>query len=424
MKTILKILAAILLFLVLAAAIFYFVNNETLPKGENPEKADELANKMLEALNVDAFENTELIEWNFRDEHFYKWYKSQNIVEVSWDKNKVKLNTKFPEKSKVISAHKDADEKEMIKKATSFFNNDSFWLAAPYKIKDKGTERSIVKVDGKDALLVTYTSGGTTPGDSYLWILDTTFVPTKFKMWTSIIPIGGVEATWENWKRTSENLFPKSHKISLFGLDVALGDIKASNPEADKLANKILAAIKHENYKNTNNLTWSFGGRRSYQWDKKNHIVAISWDTIRVNLQPDNLKNSTVFYNEIKQEIADEKIVTQALNYFNNDSFWLVAPHKLFERGIIRNVVKVDDKDALKVTYSVGGTTPGDSYIWVLDSTYVPKKWLMNVPSMNMVNIPATWEDWITTESGALLPKNHTFKGGRVLNMGEVKGYN
>ena len=48
----------------------------------------------------------------------------------------------------------------------------------------------------------------------------------------------------------------------------------------------------------------------------------------------------------------------------------------------------------------------------------------MNVPSMKMVAVPATLEDWIETESGTLLPKSHTFASGGKLSMGDVKGYN
>jgi hypothetical protein len=48
----------------------------------------------------------------------------------------------------------------------------------------------------------------------------------------------------------------------------------------------------------------------------------------------------------------------------------------------------------------------------------------MNVPSMKMNQVPATWDDWFTTASGTLLPKNHTFSGGRKLSMGDVKAYN
>ena len=74
--------------------------------------------------------------------------------------------------------------------------------------------------------------------------------------------------------------------------------------------------------------------------------------------------------------------------------------------------------------YTTGGSTPGDSYIWILDENYVPKSYKMFVPSMQMNGVNATWEDWITTESGALLPTNHTFDSGNKLSMGEVKAYN
>ncbi len=55
-------------------------------------------------------------------------------------------------------------------------------------------ERRLVKTKtNKDALLVTYTSGGTTPGDSYLWHLDASGKPESYQMWVSILPIGGLE---------------------------------------------------------------------------------------------------------------------------------------------------------------------------------------------------------------------------------------
>ena len=83
----------------------------------------------------------------------------------------------------------------------------------------------------------------------------------------------------------------------------------------------------------------------------------------------------------------------------------------------------MDGQTALKVTYTIGGSTPGDSYVWILDDTFLPFEFRMYVPSMKMEGVASTWEDWITTESGTLLPKNHTSKGGRILSMGEVKAY-
>jgi hypothetical protein len=425
MKKLFKFIGIILLLLIVAGGLYYFINNKPLPKGKQGKEADALATKMLNALNSDAYKNTEVLKWSFRGEHTYRWYKQENIVHISWANYKVTLHTNTPNKSEVYVDGNSTDKPELIKQAQDFFNNDSFWLIAPYKVFDSGTERRIVKHEGKDALLITYTSGGSTPGDSYLWILDDNYLPSSFKMWTSIIPIGGVSATWSNLKNTKSGIkLPTKHKLSIFGMEIDMGNVRGYNEKADELAHKILKAIKHEKYKKTRFIEWSFGGRRHFKWDKEKHIVDVSWDTIRVNLYPEHTEKSSVFYNEKLQEKADTTIVKKAWNIFNNDSFWLVAPHKLFENGILRSIQKVDGKDALLVKYTTGGSTPGDSYLWTLDSNYVPKSYKMNVPSMKMNEVPATWEDWITTESGTLLPTNHKFSNGRNLSMGTVKGYN
>jgi hypothetical protein len=425
MKKTFKFIGILFMLLIIAGGVYYFTNNKALPKGKQGKNADALATKMLTALNGEAYENTEILEWSFRNEHHYKWYKQENTVEVSWDNNKVILYTDKVAKSEVYVAGKKVANKEILKKATDLFNNDSFWLVAPYKIFDKGTERRIVKYNNKDALLITYTSGGSTPGDSYLWILDKNYLPTSFKMWTKIIPIGGVSATWSDWKNTESGIkLPTKHTLSLFGLEISMGAVKAINSKANILANNILNAINNEAYKKTRFLEWSFGGKRSFKWDKEKNSVAVSWDTIRVNLHTRNKKNSTVFFNNIKQEIAGTEMIEKAWDIFNNDSFWLVAPHKLFEKGMTRSIQKVAGKDALLVKYTTGGSTPGDSYLWLLDENNIPKSYKMFVPSMKMNGVLATWEDWITTESGALLPTNHSFSSGNTLSMGTVKGYN
>jgi hypothetical protein len=425
MKKLFTFTGAILLLLIAAVGSYYFTNNESLPQGKKGKEADALAIKMFNAINHEAFENTEVLEWSFRNEHFYRWRKSIGLVEIKWDVNKVLYDTKTPNTSTVFVNDKKVNNPELLKKAIAFFNNDSFWLVAPYKIFDSGTERSIVKHDGKDALLITYTSGGSTPGDSYLWILDENYFPTSYKMWTSIIPIGGVSATWADWKNTESGIkLPTKHTLSLFGMKINMGDVKAYNEEANILANKILKAINHEAYQKTKFIEWSFREKRFFKWDKKQHIIDVSWDSIRVNLQPNNMEKSTVFIHENLQKNVDKTIVEKAEAIFNNDSFWLVAPHKLYDNGTIKTIKKIDGKDALHIKYTSGGSTPGDSYTWILDENFIPKSYKMYVPSMNMEGLDATWEDWITTESGALLPKNHLVAGKTILSMGNVKGYN
>lgn len=422
MKKKFKIVGLLFLFLILAGAVFFVSKNEALPTGKKGKAADALATKMLQAINYDAYINTEVLEWSFRNKHHYKWFKKQHRIRVSWDKNVVDLNTISPAKSKVFIDNQEIDNPGLIAKATAYFNNDSFWLVAPYKVFDPGTERRIVQHQGKDALLITYTSGGTTPGDSYLWILEESGQPISFKMWTQIIPIGGVAASWSALRTTESGiLLPTSHTLSLFGMKLSMGNVKSYNPKANALAHKILKAIKHENYKKTNHIEWSFGGRRAYKWDKERHIVRVSWDSIQVVLHPNNLDKSSIYYHNKLVSTKNKPLITKANNLFNNDSFWLVAPHKLFEKGIIRSIQKEAGKDALLVKYTVGGTTPGDAYLWLLDDHFIPKSYKMFVPSMKMEGTPATWDHWITTESGTLLPTSHSFDGGRKLSMGKVK---
>ena len=417
MKKILKIIGLLITVTILATVLYCFAKNESLPSGTPGKEAEELAEKMMSAINKRAFDRTEILEWSFRGKHHYVWKKQQGLVDVSWDSISVTVNLNDYSKSIGTSS-------ELIETAINFFNNDSFWLIAPYKVFDDGVERSIVKVNNKDALLIKYTSGGTTPGDSYLWILDENYVPVSFKMWTQIIPIGGVSATWNDFITSGSGIkLPTSHTLSLFGIKIDMGEVKAYNPNADKLAHNMLKAIKHEAYKNTRYIDWSFKGKRFYKWDKTQHIVEVKWNDAKVLLHPNDLTKSTVYLND-KEVSYNDNLVKRALRFFNNDSFWLVAPHKLFEPGIYRSIRIVDGKEALHVKYSKGGTTPGDSYTWLLDKNYMPTHYQMYVQAMKKKGTTVTWENWIQTTSGTLLPKNHRYLSGKEINMGLVKGYN
>ena len=189
-------------------------------------QADELAHKMLAALNSSAYTNTQFLEWSFRGKHHYKWNKLNGVVWVSWKQNQVELHTDHIEKSKVHSKNSNKTNQEIIEKALAYFNNDSFWLVAPYKVFDEGVKRSVVSDKGGTGLKVTYTSGGTTPGDTYIWYLDDHYFPKYYRMWVKIIPIGGLKATWDSWEKTNQGvLLPTKHKI--LGLTIDMGEVKA-----------------------------------------------------------------------------------------------------------------------------------------------------------------------------------------------------
>ena len=236
-KKTLKIITGVVIFFTLPSLLFFafvfFKYNEDLPEGKQGKEADALAYKMLETLDYEAYKNTYFLEWTFKKRHHYRWKKAENICSVFWDDYKVDLNLKNESLNKAfIHGFKVESNmrKELIEKAISYFNNDSFWLVAPYKIFDDGTERRLVMVENNPnpALLITYTKGGSTPGDSYLWLLDENGMPQSFKMWTSILPIKGLESSWSNWTTTESGAkLPTFHSILFFGIEIT--NIKGTN---------------------------------------------------------------------------------------------------------------------------------------------------------------------------------------------------
>ncbi len=207
MKKVLKILGYFLLFIIAAIFILWFINNEKEPIGEAGSAADQLAEKMMASVNKTAWDSTRFVQWTFvRTGNEYFWDKERNLVKINFDGNEVLLNTKkiagkaYQNGSEVMGD----DANQFIQKAWNSFCNDSYWLNPVVKAFDPGTERSIVQLkDGGEGLKVQYKTGGVTPGDSYVWILDESGQPTAWKMWVSILPLGGIENSWEGWETLS-----------------------------------------------------------------------------------------------------------------------------------------------------------------------------------------------------------------------------
>ena len=232
LRVLVKLILILIIFGILSFGFIYLRYNEDLPVGTQNEAADQLANKMLDALDHEAFDNTSYLEWTFKNKNHYKWNRTGGTCDVIWKDFKVTLsfNEGINHKAYVHNFEVyDAQANNLMKTALKKFNNDSFWLIAPYKIFDPGTERRLVKLDnGEDAVLVTYTSGGSTPGDSYLWLLEPSGKPYAFKMWASSLPVKGLKASWNEWivARSGATL-PTKHRILFLNLD--MGEVKGIN---------------------------------------------------------------------------------------------------------------------------------------------------------------------------------------------------
>ena len=238
-KRILLILFLLLLALAGGLAIFVSTSSEDLPDGIAGPKPEAVTDTMFAAVCKEAWDSTLVVQWSFRDSKHYVWNKEKHFVRVKWDDITVYLNPSdksgrvFQETTELSGDKKN----ELLQKAWDSFNNDSFWLIAPLKARDSGTTRKLVDTEEGPSLLVTYSSGGTTPGDSYLWLLDESGLPYAWKMWVKIIPVGGLEFTWENYVATRTGVqIALDHKaesinVPISGVDFAmsLSDLNVSD---------------------------------------------------------------------------------------------------------------------------------------------------------------------------------------------------
>ncbi|WP_010181868.1 hypothetical protein [Aquimarina agarilytica] len=213
MKRILNLIliTAATIFIIIVAVFFsaYIKYNTPIPKSSKGIKAENLAQKIASALNYEAYKKTNFISWKAKGTK-YVWDKQHRSVDISWKNNRLVFNQDSPNKS-IIKSPTNLSSKEkrtLIDKAEKLFNNDSFWLVAPFKLFDKNVERMYVPPTSTEnaSLIITYKSGGSTPGDTYQWFVNDDFIPTKYKMWVSIIPIKGLPATWENWKTSTTGI--------------------------------------------------------------------------------------------------------------------------------------------------------------------------------------------------------------------------
>ncbi len=241
---ILKIALGLLLIGIVAGAVALVVLDEPRPKGTPGPKAEAMAEAIMAAAGVEAW-NREVgaIEWDFGGRRDHLWDRQRHLARVRWPGHValLDLNSQAAHVTKdgeVLSGEAHAAARQT---AYSAWVNDSFWLNPLAKLKDEGTTRSLVQTeDGEEGLLISYADGGVTPGDAYLWLLGQDGLPKAWRMWVSIIPIGGLEASWQNYKTLPggakvATLHEGPLKLELTGIKSAKS-ISELHPGADPFA--------------------------------------------------------------------------------------------------------------------------------------------------------------------------------------------
>ena len=214
---------SIALFGVVAVVLFSALR-PPVPAGEAGPAAEALARQLVAAVDGDAWERTGAVRWTFAGRHHHLWDRQRHWARVRWDdvEAQVDLNTRRGQAWRDGQLLAPDEAAPLIEEAWKHWVNDAFWLNPVVKIFDPGTERRLARQkDGTTGLLVSYSSGGNTPGDSYLWLPGPDGLPAAWRMWVSIIPIRGLRASWENWITLATGArVATRHRILVFDLEL------------------------------------------------------------------------------------------------------------------------------------------------------------------------------------------------------------
>ncbi|NRS88819.1 Holliday junction resolvase-like predicted endonuclease [Flavobacterium sp. 7E] len=163
----------------------------------------------------------------------------------------------------------------------------------------------------------------------------------------------------------------------------------AEKKHDDKAVDKIVGDIEtamggKKAYDAIKTLEWSFVGRKLYwnKWTadvrvenpKDNQVVLVNVNTMKGQA----FENGTLVTDATKSAA----LLQSAKEWWINDSYWLVMPWKLQDKGVTLTYVKedklADGKEAtiLQMTFDGVGVTPENKYwIYVENDTHLIKQW-------------------------------------------------
>ena len=203
---------------------------EPLPEGRTGAGADALAARLEGAVGLAGWQSTGAIQWRFAGRD-HLWDRDRQLYKLDDGGGDVVLMDLQTRDGRAWSAGRELAEAERsaaLERAWSIWCNDTFWLNPLEKLRDPGiTLREVDQPDGPAALLVSYSSGGVTPGDSYLWLPGEDGRPSAWRMWVSIIPIPGLETSWEGWTQLSTGAWVSTlHRIG--PVEMTVDGVKAA----------------------------------------------------------------------------------------------------------------------------------------------------------------------------------------------------
>ncbi|KJD33528.1 hypothetical protein PK35_06695 [Tamlana nanhaiensis] len=162
---------------------------------------------------------------------------------------------------------------------------------------------------------------------------------------------------------------------------------KLEAPTKTTIAEKIAEAHGFNNWKNVNEISFTFAEKRHWLWNTKTNEVTLFTE------------KDTISYN--RKQVDSLSAKTDAA--FVNDKFWLLIPFQLVwdKSASISEVSKEASPinktllQKISITYaSQGGYTPGDAYDIYFDSNYIIREWVFRRGNQKEASLANTFEDY------------------------------
>lgn len=124
------------------------------------------------------------------------------------------------------------------------------------------------------------------------------------------------------------------------------------------------------------------GIRARHLWDRQTGDCRVEWfagpDTTYTALLNVNTRDGAVFVNGMPAAAAREALLEAAYSRFVNDTYWLLAPLKVFDDGVRRSIApdsSTSHQEVLALSFEGVGLTPGDRYWLSPDSSGLLQRW-------------------------------------------------
>lgn len=131
-----------------------------------------------------------------------------------------------------------------------------------------------------------------------------------------------------------------------------------------------------DNYNAVHYIAWNLFGKRQLIWDKYENKVRVDLLKDKVSIIASLQNNECIlFRNGIRENNADTLLayLEKARLYWMNDSYWLVMPFKLFDKGVhltfvgTGNTERGGAAEILELTFNNVGATPQNKYLIYID---------------------------------------------------------